>query len=142
MKFDYMITATGDGVRSDTIKALLEHANLEKVEIQSQVSFDDFLKTLPEAPVPGLANACCDWLQHWGNGGGDYSTEKCAKSACTTDNPRELAQAVYDSIRDYSKTPFEAAALVENIFSDAIGDAPELEPIQEEGSIAGEIVRM
>lgn len=129
MTYEYLITAEGDEALEEQLQKLMETVGLKNLEIRSQLTLDSFLVTLPDTPVPGLANACIDWLRCWGNGGGDYSTETCGKEGCTTDHPRELAEAIYNSIENYSKTPYEAVSLVMSIFDEAIGDAPGFDPI-------------
>lgn len=120
MQYDYLITATGANDRDGVINAVMKYSHMENVCIRSHISFDGFLQTLPEAPVPGLAVACSDWLQSWGKGGGDISTERLGKSACNTDNPRRLAQEIYTSIAGRSLIAFEASSLVMTMISEVI----------------------
>lgn len=119
MNYDYLITATGGVDREGVISALFAYAKMKDVNIKCHVSFKSFLESLPESPVPGLASAVYNSLHSWGKGG-DISTERLGKPACTTDNPRELAHAVYDSIAGHTLIPFEASSVVMTIISETI----------------------
>lgn len=123
MKIDIRIlgTAESDGI-VNRIMELLEGASLENIEMQTCPNFDSWLSELSDEPLPGLADACWDWIRSWGNGGGDLSTEVCIKEAITelkSDSPRALAQAIYGSVSDYSKTPFEASTLTMTLLAEA-----------------------
>lgn len=123
MKYDYMITATGDKDRESVIDALLKQADVENVNIRYHMHFSSFLDTLPYAPIPGLAAAASDWLASWGNGGGDISTERRGISACTADNPRDLALDIYNEIAGFSLNPFEAGGLVMTLIEEIIDES-------------------
>jgi len=127
MNYDYLITASGGIDREGVLSALFAYAKMEDVKIKCHISFKSFLETLPESPIPGFAAAIYDSLQSWGNGGGDISTERLGKAACTTDNPRELAQAIYDSIAGHSLIPFEASSVVMTLISEEISESQDCE---------------
>lgn len=102
------------------IVAILKSAGMVDVEAQTCPSFDEWLAGLPSEPIEGLADKCRGWVRQWGSGGGDFSTECCLMDAISeagTDSPKELADALYDSIAGYSKTSFEARVLVMDIIN-------------------------
>lgn len=128
MNYDYLITASGGMDREGVISAFLAYAKMEDVRIKCHISFKSFLETLPDSPIPGFAAAIYNSLQSWGNGCGDISTERLGKSACTTDNPRKLAQAIYDSIADHSMIPFETSSVVMMLISEQISELQNCNP--------------
>lgn len=128
MNYDYLITATGGVDREGVISALFAYAKMKDVNIKCHISFSSFLETLPESPIPGLASAVYNSLNSWGNGCGDISTERLGKSACTTDNPRELAKAIYDRIAGHTLIPFEASSVVMTIIGKVIGELKDCDP--------------
>ena len=121
-----MITGkTNDPSVVEKLKTMLKEANIEDVLLQTCPNFDEWMKTLPDEPIPGLVNECWSWIRHWGNGGGDYSTETQIQEAITelgSDVPKELADAMYCSVAEYSKSPFEASALVMDILTECLAD--------------------
>lgn len=108
----YEIVVVGPADLSNVLRTALNRAGVDVISMRSAPDFDAWVDTLPDVPVPGLAAAVSAWFSSWGNGGGDVSTETCAQSACVSDHPRELAQAIYDEIAGYSKSPFDTAVLV------------------------------
>jgi hypothetical protein len=87
-KADYIrgraIMITGyskDPITEEKLQAMLKDANLEKLLVQTCPDFDEWMETLSEEPVPGLGEACLNWIRGWGNGGGDCSTEDQIKGA-------------------------------------------------------------
>ena len=109
----------------ETIQALLETAGVTKIGIITHPYYYDWLENLPKERIPGLGNACLDWIRHWCSGDGDQSSETCIIDAIETlgsDVPVELAEAVYDSVTDYSKSKFEAAGLTIEMVDGCIED--------------------
>lgn len=85
--------------------------------------YDPWIRNLPDIETPGIRDACRDWIHSWGNGGGDYSTEACIRGALEengTDVPREVADVIYGSICDYSKSAFEASTLVMTLMDECL----------------------
>ena len=119
-----MITAyTKDPVIKEKLTSMLEGADLENILIESCHSFDEWKEVLPQKAVPGLARACWEWIRHWGNGGGDSSTEQMIQGAISelkSDEPRKLADAICDSISGYCKTTFEASVLTMDIMNECL----------------------
>jgi len=122
-----------DPVIIEKLQSMLEGANLERILIETCPDFDEWLETLPTEPVPGLAEACRSWIHHWGQGGGDCSTEDQMKSAIDdlysgeehdvpNDMPHDLADAMYCSVAEYSKAPFEASVLVIDIMDECLAE--------------------
>lgn len=121
---DYLITGVGN-LDTEQISAFLREAELKDVQLNESLSFAAFLHTLPSSVIPGLADELSNWIRHWGNGGGDCSTETCIRDVCESADKsataRELAQLVYDSVAEYSKSAQEANALVQEMFAESIG---------------------
>jgi len=119
------ITGIIDGVKTGYIKKLLENAGVSLVKIKTQPYYYDWIETLPKESMPGLAEQCIDWIHSWGNGGGDYSSETCitdAIRALKSDVPASLADAIYSSVVDYSKSDFEAMGLTMELINGSIDD--------------------
>jgi len=117
----------------EKLQSMLEGANLERILIETCPDFFEWLEALPKEQVPGLAEACRSWIHHWGQGGGDCSTEDQIKAAIDdlysgqgqdvpNDMPHDLADAMYCSVADYCQTPFEASVLVMNIMDECLTD--------------------
>jgi len=115
MKNDIEITGVIAEVTDiEKIKMLLEAAGITEIKIRTLPQYDDWLGNLPTENIPGLSNACLEWIHDWGNGGGDSSSEDCITDAVKvlkSNVPVKLADAVYNSIADYSKSKFDAAGL-------------------------------
>lgn len=108
---------------ADRIIQMLMDADMDRIEADTCPNFEVWLEDLPEEPVDGLADACWSWIHSWGNGGGDYSTETCIESAITelgSNSPRALADAIFHSVVDYSKGPFEASCLTRDLIEEAM----------------------
>ena len=129
-----MITGySKDPVTEEELKAMLEGANLEKLLVQTCPEFFEWMETLSEEPVPGLDDACYHWINCWGSGGGDCSTEEQIKGAIEEiktygrrpNVPKDLADAMYCSIAEYSKTPFEASTLIMTLLAEALDECKE-----------------
>ena len=122
----YHITAVGNA-DPQVIQSILGRLGLSDIQVQQSMTLDAYLQTLTPNAVPGLADEVSNWIHYWGNGGGDYSTEEMIRSTCLqygdSVSARELAQAVYDSIADYCKSPYEALTLLQEMFNEAIDDA-------------------
>jgi hypothetical protein len=113
---------------AERAKKLLEGINLEQVLMETCSCYSDWLETLSEEPISGLAEACRSWIHHWGQGGGDCSTEDQIKSAIDdleSDSPKGLADAMYCAVAEYSKTPFEASVLVMDIMNECLPECQE-----------------
>lgn len=123
-----MMNITGfvkDKDAAERIEAMLKSADMKEILTNTCPRFEDWMNGLPVEPIKGLADECWQWIRYWGNGGGDYSTEECIQGAITdagTDSPRTLAEAMYNSIADYSKTPFEASVLVMQIVDESMAE--------------------
>lgn len=105
---------TDDDVGIGTVMHLLETAGVSDIKIRTQPHYGDWLEGLPNESIPGLSGECREWIRHWGNGGGDQSSETCITDAineANTDIPAVLADAIYGSVADYSKSEFEAENL-------------------------------
>lgn len=121
--YDYAINATGKKISEQEIKEALEKIGLEDVKVECLLNFDEYVESLPDEVVPGLADACLDWIRCYGIGGGDYSTESCMRDGCEeceSDNPRVIAKAMYGKICGYCKTSFQSAAMVHDCLSEAM----------------------
>lgn len=118
---EYAITALGTAKVED-INAALAALGLKDIIVKEHETLEDYLSTLSEKPVKGLADEVSNWFRSWGNGGGDYSTETCARNACNSDIPRELAESIYSEIADYSKTAFEALELIQDAISESLDE--------------------
>lgn len=121
--YDYAISATGKRINEQDIKDALEKLGLEDVQVECLLNFDEFVESLPDEDMSGLADACLDWIRHYGIGGGDYSTECCMRNGCEdckSDNPRVIAKAMYGQICGYCKTSFQSAALVHDCLTEAM----------------------
>jgi len=126
MRTQYEITfVTDDDVGIETIIYLLETAGAGGIKGKSQQHFCDWLEELPKKSIPGLSDACLDWIRHWGNGGGDQSSETCITNAIRelkSDIPAELSDAIRGSVADYSKSDFEAENLTMTMVTDCIAE--------------------
>ncbi len=121
--YDYAINATGKKISEQEIKEALEKIGLEDVQVECLLNFDEYVESLPDEVVPGLADACLDWIRCYGIGGGDYSTESCMRDGCEeceSDNPRVIAKAMYGKICGYCKTSFQSAAMVHDCLSEVM----------------------
>lgn len=112
MKKEYEITVIAGENAGETIKQALAEKGLRVESVRDIPLFDEWLETLPDRPVPGLADEVALWFKRWSNGGGDLSTEVSAAEACESDHPRELARVIYEEIAGYSKSDFDAKQLV------------------------------
>lgn len=121
-----LMTITGlvdDQEAADRIIQMLMDADMDRIQADTCPNFEVWLDELPEEPMKGLADECWSWIRHWGNGGGDYSTECCIQSAITelgSDSPRALADTIFHSVVDYTKTPFEASCLARDIIEESM----------------------
>jgi hypothetical protein len=126
MRKNIEITGVTDGdIDFETIIALLETTGVLGVKIKTGIHYYDWLENLPKKSVPGLKDACLDWIRGWGNGGGDQSSEDCITDAIevlNSDIPFKLADAVYNSVVDYSKTEFEASGLTVEMIDGCMED--------------------
>lgn len=121
--YDYAISATGKKMDEEKIKEALEKIGLEDVQVECLLNFDEYIECLPDEDMPGLADACLDWIRHYGIGGGDYSTESCMRTGCEeceSNNPRVIAKSMYGEICGYCKTSFQSASIVHDCLSEAI----------------------
>lgn len=118
---EYVITALGCA-NADDIKSALAALGMTDIVVKEHETFENYLATLSDKPVKGLADEVSNWFRSWGNGGGDYSTETCARNACNSDIPRELADNIYGEIADYSKTAFEALELIQDAISESLDE--------------------
>lgn len=121
--YDYAISATGKKISEQNIKEVLEKIGLEDVQVECLLNFDAYVESLPDKDMPGLADACLDWIRHYGIGGGDYSTENCMRmgcEGCESDNPRVIANAMYGQICGYCKTSFQSAGIVHDCLTEAM----------------------
>jgi len=103
-----------ESVNLENIKMLLEAAGISENKVRTIPQYDDWLANLPKKSIKGLKDACFDWIRYWGSGGGDQSSEDCITDAIElleSDVPAKLANAIYNSVVDYTKTEFEAAQL-------------------------------
>jgi len=110
-------------IRLMIIKVLLRIVGVKELLVETRPDFDEWVKTLPKDSIPFLGASCLDWIRFWGNGGGDFSSESCIASAIKeleSDIPAELAEAIYNSVVDYSKSPFEAIGLTMEIINGCI----------------------
>jgi hypothetical protein len=121
-----MITAySKDPDIEEKLKAMLKEANLGKILVKTCPDYFEWLETLSEEPVSGLGDACRNWINGWVQCGGDCGTENQIKGAINEiksygrrpDVPKDPADAMYLSIAEYSKTPFEASVLVMDIMT-------------------------
>ena len=130
-------------ITSDTqleyILEKLEAIEVDDINYREYPQYDDWLAELPKDSIPGFADECRAWIHHWGNGGGDQSSEACITDAIRDLNsnvPSELANAIYNSVADYSKTNFDAAGLtielIDGCIEELLAEARELELNNEE----------
>jgi len=114
-----------ESVNLENIKILLEAAGISESNISTISQYDDWLENLPKKSIKGLKDACLDWIRHWGNGGGDQSSEDCITDAIEQlecNIPAKLANAIYNSVVDYTKTEFGAAQLTIEMIDGCIED--------------------
>lgn len=112
-----------DQKAADRIVQMLMDADMDRIEADTCPNFEVWLENLPQKQMKGLADACWSWIHAWGNGGGDYSTEACIESAVMelgSDSPYDLADAIFHSVVDYSKSPFEASCLTRDLVEEAM----------------------
>ena len=55
-------TVPGD-MDTDSIKILLEAAGVSTVKIETRPQFDDWHENLSKEAVPGLSDACIEWIR-------------------------------------------------------------------------------
>lgn len=119
---------------ADRILKLLEEADMQKINSSVCLSYDAWVAELPTTPCAGLADACRDWIKYWGSGGGDYSTECAITEAIkgmpknAKDIPAEIAKSIYESVCDFSKTPFEASVLTMDMVIESLAEVRPAEP--------------
>ena len=104
---------------------LLETAGISGSNIKTLPHYGDWLENLPNENIPGLNDACLDWIRHWCNGGGDESSKTLITDAIESldsDIPAELAETAYNSVVDYSKTEFEAIGLTIDMINGCMED--------------------
>lgn len=92
-----------------------------------------WLQELKQKQAAALSDACISWIKAWGSGGGDYSSEACIVAALTenpSDQAAEVAQTIYESIAEYSKTSFEASVLAMNIVNMCLQECKDMEQEQ------------
>jgi len=117
MRLDIEITGTIDHDHDHLLKyimELLDKTGVSNIHYREHEHYEDWLAKLPNEAMPGLSTLCLDWIRHWGNGGGDLSSETCITDAINdldSEAPKELAEAIFGSIDEYSKSHFDAAAL-------------------------------
>ena len=124
MRKDIEITGIiAENCKVENLKTLLESAGVSQVIIKSIPQYDDWLENLPKENIPGLSDECLDWIRHWCNGGGDESSKTLITDAIknlNSDMPSELADAIFNSVTDYSKTEYEAKSLTITIIEQGI----------------------
>jgi hypothetical protein len=116
---------TDDDVSIGTIVYLLETMGVGDIKFRIQPNYDDWLESLPKGSIPELSDTCLGWIRHWGNGGGDQSSETCIKDAINeagTNVPAELANAALHSVSGYCKSAFEAENLIMSMIDGCIVD--------------------
>ena len=103
-----------DEIDFEKFKILLEAAGISKANIRINNHYDDWLESLPKEEILGLNSECLDWIRHWGNGGGDESSQILITDAIesfNSDDPVGLADAIYNSVVNYTKSEFDAVGL-------------------------------
>lgn len=88
-------------------------------------SYNEWYDSLPHEPIENLADACWLWIKAWGSGGGKREAEIRIKAAiirAETDNPRELANAIYNSVAGCYIYPFEASDLTMDLLNDCLSE--------------------
>ncbi|MCX7923859.1 MAG: hypothetical protein N3B21_17885 [Clostridia bacterium] len=123
-KKDLVFTATfkGSDIDEEVVKAVLKNMGAKDIDLSYSMRIEDYIEELPDKDISGFYNSCYEWITHWGSGGGDYSTESCIKDSSDSDNPRQFAQAAYDSIVDYTKSEMEAVALIATMVNAVLYD--------------------
>ena len=114
-----------ESVNLENIKMLLEAAGISECNIKIIPQYDDWLANLPKKSIKGLKDACFEWIRCWCSGGGDQSCEDCITDAIEqlkSNVPAKLADAIYNSVIDYTKTEFEAAQLTIEMIGGCIED--------------------
>ena len=114
-----------ESVNLENIKMLLEAAGISDGNIKTISQYDDWLANLSKKSIKGLKDACLDWIRYWGSGGGDQSSEDCITDTIEqlkSNVPAKLANAIYNSIVDYTKTEFDAAQLTIEMIDGSIED--------------------
>jgi len=142
MKRTVQITGVIDSdMKFNFIKTFLEKAGMTKINFRTLPQFDDWQSELPKESIPGLSNDCLDWIRHWGNGGGDQSSETCISDAIknlNSENPAELADAILESVSGYSKSEFDAIGLtiemIDSCIEEIMAERREIELNYEEDS--------
>lgn len=125
MRYLQILGFVSDETQAQKIKEMLENADMKELESRTCPKFDEWLEELPDQPLEEMRDRCRYWIRSWGNGGGNYSTENCIVEAISesgSDIPRELAQAIYDSIVDYCLPSFDASCLVITLVQEVLDE--------------------
>lgn len=113
-----------------TVRRLMSASDILALTNLEYRGYKKWLHALPKEPICGLREECKSWIHHWGNGGGDYSTEINVISALDeldSDVPAEISEAICESIGGYCKSMFEASLLTMDIVNDSIREITEME---------------
>jgi len=117
MAVEHMLRRTGDpGLREDAARFWADPKRGERYDAR----FSELLATLPADAVPGLTEACENYIRAWGSGGGSYKVERSVCDAATTDYPRVLAVNIYRELLRVDMDKTEAYCLIVSIFEDAM----------------------
>ena len=115
-------------VSIEALIQLIETVGARDIATKSIPHYEDWLASLPKEAIPGLSDACLDWIHNWGTGGGDQSSETMiieAISKLSSDVPEALADAIYGSVADYSKSDFDAMQLAMEMIDGCLDDIEE-----------------
>jgi len=114
---EHMLHRAGDsGLREDAARFWADPKRGERYDAR----FSELLAALPADAVPGLAEACENYIRAWGSGGGSRKVERSVYDAATTDYPRVLAVNIYRQLRAADMDKTEAYCLIVSIFEAAL----------------------
>ena len=120
--YDYSIAAAGVKVDERIICTALERLGLENILVESLLNFEATVEKFPDEEVPGLADACVNWMDSLFTDIGEIAEEKGLNGhkGYRSENPRILAKAMHKQLCSSGRTAFQSANLVCEYISDVL----------------------
>jgi hypothetical protein len=118
----FMWIGTGDEEKIKQAKELIQQIGLVLKDTYQCEEFYTWLDTIPNEGIEGFNERAVEWISHWGNGGGDHSTEANVEEASESNNPRVWAEEAYNRIVGYSKNNYEAGQLIIELVNNVLKD--------------------
>lgn len=123
---EHMLHSAGDpGLREDIARFWADPKRGERYDAR----FSELLASLPADAIPGLAEACENYIRAWGSGGGSYKVERSVYDAATTNYPRVLAVNIYRGLQAVDMDKTEAYCLIVSIFEDTMEETGGMWPL-------------